>query len=168
MTNLVHTCPSLKAVSISLADLSSIKCTDLPPNLVELCLSRCEIPVRWFDGCRLVNLTRLHLDRSPRADYTHIRDLMPALHNLQVFSTRHCYRIDDRAIEALASDPPPRLSEIYLDETAITQYSVQLVCGKLAASLTCLSILKCKMLTLDVDTIKFVKSKFNPLFKFFY
>lgn len=169
MNKVNKTCTRLSSLSITMADMTAVKCTDMAPALAELRLVRCEVPVKWFLGSSFTHLDRLYLDYSPRIDYTHIRDLASTstVKTLTVVSLRGCYRVDDRAVEALTSFS--LLNDIDLDETNITNYGLEIALTKFVRPLARLSVCRCKIIRMDTRTIEFVQaSLLRQPFKFIY
>lgn len=157
--------------------MTAISCSKLPANLTELRLERCEIPVKWFStgaADQLTNLHSLSLDSSARIDFTHVRDLSssPIARCLRLLSLKHCYRVDDRAVEVLAAAAAAKpcqfdsLTEIYLDGTQVTRNGVELICkAAYAHQLVRLSLVGCpkmKGVFNDEKFLSFVRESLSP------
>lgn len=164
---------NLRVLELRYSDLSSIEVNDLPDELRELKLTRCEIALKWFENNKRLNgLVKLDLSESSRICASHIKDLAKNTHStLETLCLRNCYRIDDKAIELLADEKFARLVHLDLEGTKITQYGLQIICTRLnTASLAHLNLKNCKCLNLNKENLDFVRSAFENvnLFKLVY
>lgn len=146
MQKLTEICKGLNKLEIQYSDLNSVEVSDLPSNLKELSLVRCEIPVRWFKGNKFQDLNVIDLSGSSRICTTHIRDFGDDLRNtLNVLKLRNCYRIDDKTIEHIIETEFKFIIKLDLQGTVITQYGLQLISSRMA-SLEYLNLSDCKNL----------------------
>jgi hypothetical protein len=159
MEKLRESCSNLRILEIKYADLNSIEADDLPSNLEELSLVKCEIAPGWFKKNNFTKLVRLNLNESSRICDKHIADLVNCNSTLKCLELRDCYRVDDKAIELLELNKFSVISHLNLEGTAITHYALQLICTRFPKSLDYLNIKKCKNIkNLDLN---FVRSSFD-------
>jgi len=135
-------------LAITYADLNSIEVKDLPVNLEELSLIRCEIPLKWFNGADFQNLKVLNLKGSSRICSSHLQDLAGICSKtLQTLDLTSCYRIDDKAVEVLVNEHFDKLVRLHLEDTNISKLSIHLICTRLSNSFRLLNVKHFKHVT---------------------
>jgi hypothetical protein len=138
MEKLNEICSNLKQINIKYADLNPINICDLPLSKLErLCLTKCEIPLDWFQTknksnnfLKFIKLDHIDLSGSSRVSKTHLDNLCKLFHNsnkLLYLSLNNCYRIDDYAIDILIlnSNSFQYLEQIHLDDTSCSIISLE-------------------------------------------
>jgi len=142
MSKLKETCCNLKSIKFHCVDMRLITVQDLPDNIEEITLLRCEVPVNWFRGNDFKCLKLLDLTTSSRTCHTHIKDLNNCKEVLESLILSNCYRIDDRAIDLITKDFT-NLKCLLINGTSSTSLSIHWICTRLK-KLNCLNIENCK------------------------
>ena len=157
MQKLCSTCEKLEVLEIMYADLNSIKVTDLPVEIKQLKLIRCEIPLNWFKNNKFESLVEIDLSQSSRVCSKHIQDLSNCNQSLENLKLKGCFRLNDKLIEVLIDEKFKNL--IYLDLEDIpylTSLTLQLIISKflkISPNFSNLNVKKCPKL----DALKFIE-----------
>jgi hypothetical protein len=165
MEKLRQSCLNLKIIEIGYCDLSSIHVNDLPIDLEQLKLIKCEIPLNWFEKNKFTKLSHIDLSESSRVCTTHLKDLFNSndliQSTLRSMILRKCYRIDDKSIEALCeiNFKENKMIDLNLNETSITPIGLQILGRNHSNKVGILSIKNCKYLEkLDIESIRILFS----------
>ena len=118
---------SMKCLEIRLADLTSLN-NVFPLGLEELCLQKCELRVDQFKCLKFNSLKAIDLTGSSRMCSSHIKDLTKFNKTLNKLVMKKCYRIDDKAVEAIVDGQFENLEYLDLEETNVTSVGVHLIC----------------------------------------
>lgn len=167
MTKLNDTCKNLTIIRLKYVDLNLITVHDLPKNIKELYLIRCEVPRSWFEKNNFNQLQILDFSDSAAICSKHIADVVNNCKNtLKRLILSSCYRIDDRAIEIITKEFLS-LNCLKIDGTLATDLALHWICTRLK-NLEELDISNCKSIKeADLD---FIKESYKHIdeFKFSY
>ena len=157
LQKLKTTCPNLKALEIQCCDFNSIEVENLPESLLQIRLTRCEIPLRWFESSNFSRLESLELNSSSRVCHTHLKDLTFCCKtSLRSLSCKGCYRIDDRAIEVIVKGFQ-KLTKLNFEDTQVSFAGILELGKHFSTQLEYLNIKQCKHINKTdqvIDTIK--------------